>query len=97
MQNENYSADLIITICSGTYTLDQWELLRWIVQKTLQGQKLYAKGTWAGKHISGQLLPHSIDRTQPELTRSTLVDLITTKGTHTFNCKYLTRIEITNP
>lgn len=47
MQNENYSADLTLTICGGTYTLDTWELLRWIVQKTLQGQKLYAKGTLA--------------------------------------------------
>ena len=97
MQNETYSQDITLTICGGTYTLDPWELLRWIVQKTLQGQKLYAKGTWAGKRISGQLLPRSIDRTQTELTRSTLVDIITNKGLRTVNCKHLTHIEITHP
>lgn len=97
MQNETYSPDITLTICGGTYTLDQWELMRWIVQKTLQGQKLYCKGEWAGRRISGKLLPHSIDRTQPELTRSTLVDLITNKGLRTVNCKHLTHIEITHP
>lgn len=92
MQINTYAPDITLIICGGTYMLDPWELMRWIVQKTLQGQKLYCKGTWASTFISGQLLPHSIDRTQPELTRSTLVDLITNEGLRTFNCKYLTHI-----
>ena len=93
MQNENYSPDITLTICGGTYTLDPWELMRWIVQKTLQGQKLYAKGTWAGRRISGQLLPHSIDRTQKELTRCLHVEVLTERGTYTTHCKNLTHID----
>lgn len=92
MQNETYSSDLTLTICGGTYMLDPWELMRWIVQKTLQGQKLYCKGTWASRPISGQLLPHSIDRTQRELTRCLYVDVLTDEGTYTTHCKNLTYI-----
>ena len=93
MQNETYSPDITLTICGGTYTLDPWELMRWIVQKTLQGQKLYGKGTWAGRRNSGQLLPHSIDRTQKELTRCLYVEVLTERGTYTTHCKNLTHID----
>lgn len=93
MQNETYSSDISLIICGGSFTLDPWELLRWIVQKTLQGQKLYAKGTWAGERISGQLLPHSIDRTQRELTRCLYVDVLDERGTYTTHCKCITHID----
>ena len=93
MQNETYSPDITLTICGGTYTLDPWELMRWIVQKTLQGQKLYCKGEWDGERISGQLLPHSIDRTQPELTRWLYVDVLDELGTYTIHCKCITNID----
>lgn len=93
MQNETYSSDLTLTICGGTYTLDTWELMRWIVLKTLQGQKLYCKGECARKRISGQLLPHSIERTQKELTRCLYVDVLTDRGTYTTHCKNLNHID----
>ena len=93
MQNETYSPDITLTICGGTYTLDPWELMRWIVQKTLQGQKLYCKGEWAGRRISGQLLPHSIDRTQKELTRCLYVEVLTERRTYTTHCKNLNHID----
>lgn len=93
MQNETYSPDITLTICGGAYTLDPCELMRWIVQKTLQGQKLYCKGEWAGRRISGQLLPHSIDRTQKELTRCLYVEVLTERGTYTTHCKNLTHID----
>lgn len=90
--NEIFSGTLTLYICNGINTLDEWDLLRWIVLKTLAGTELYAKAEWAGKHISGRLLPHSIDRTQHSLTRSLLVDVITDDGTYTFHCKCLTHI-----
>ena len=93
MNTEIYPSELTLIICGGTYMLDPWELMRWIVQKTLQGQKLYCKGTWASEPISGQLLPHSIDRTQRELTRCLHVDVLTDKGTYTTHCKKLTHID----
>lgn len=77
-------------------TLDGWELLRWIVLKTLEGTKLYAKGEWAGRQVSGQLLPHSIDRTQKGLTRCLLVDILTGNGTCTIHCRKLTHIDLLN-
>lgn len=98
MQNETYSSNLTLTICGGTYMLDPWELMRWIVKKHFEyGKRLKGRANYHGTELRGVLLPHSIDRTQTELTRSTLVDLITNEGLRTFNCKYLTHIEITHP
>lgn len=85
-------------ICNCSTIIGEWDLMRWIVKKHFEyGKRLTARANYHGAELRGVLLPRSIDRTQPELTRSTLVDLITTKGTHTFNCKYLTHIEITHP
>lgn len=68
----------------GAYALDN--------KKNLTGSQLTATAVYKGKSLSGQLRPHSIDRTQVELTRSCLVDLLTVEGTFTFNCKHLISI-----
>ena len=90
--DNSYSPDLTLIICGGEVTLDPWELMRWIVLKTLQGQKLYCKGSWAGSAISGQLLPHSIDRTQKELTRCLYVDVLD-KHPYTTHIEKITHID----
>lgn len=98
MNTEIYPSELTLIICGGTYMLDEWELMRWIVKKHLEyGARLKARAVYCGAELRGILRPRSIDRTVHELTRSTLVDLITNKGLRTFNCKYLTHIEITHP
>lgn len=80
-------------ICNVQTILGEWDLMRWIVKKHLEyGTRLKARATYCGAELRGILRPRSIDRTQPELTRSTLVDLITNEGLRTFNCKYLTHI-----
>ena len=86
-----------LLICGSECTVDPWELMRWIVCKHHRyGERLTACADYFGyKH--GVLRPRSIDLTQPVLTRSLLVDLITKDGTHTFNCKYLTHITINEP
>ena len=97
MNPETHPDIITLEICGGSVTLGPWELMRWIVQKTiLQGQTLYARGECAATPINGKLLPHSVDRTQRELTRSLLVDILTDNGTYTINCKHLTLI-YTNP
>lgn len=90
--DNSYSPDLTLIICGGSFTLDPWELMRWVVLKTLQGQKLYCKGSWAGSAISGPLLPHSIDRTQKELTRCLYVDVLD-KQTYTTHIERITHID----
>ena len=86
-----------IEICGCPCELDPWELIRWIVIKHLEGTALHAEATCYGTRISGELHPHSIDRTQHELTRSTLVDIHTPDGTVTCNCKHLTKITLLHP
>ena len=83
-----------VNICGFPNILDTWELIHWITAKTLTGSKLTASAFYHNTYLKGQLLPHSIDGTQFELTRSLLVDLITPQGTYTFNCKHLTDIEL---
>ena len=94
MNTETHPDIISLKICGCGVTLDPWELMRWIVQKTiLQCQTLYASGECAATPINGKLLPHSVDRTQYELTRSLLVDILTDNGTYTITCKHLTRID----
>jgi len=90
--DNSYSSDLTLIICGGSFTLVPWELMRWIVLKTLQGQKLYCKGSWAGSAISGQLLPHIIYRTQKELTRCLYVDVLD-KHPYTTHIEQITHID----
>lgn len=85
-------------ICNCSTIIGEWDLMRWIVKKHFEyGKRLTARAVYCGAELRGILRPRSIDRTQTELTRSTLVDLITKDGTHTFNCKYLTHITINEP
>ena len=84
---------LNVNICGFLNIVDPWELMHWITKKILAGSQLTATAVYMGKSISGKLKPHSIDRTQVELTRTCLVDLLTVEGTFTFNCKHL--IDIT--
>lgn len=94
MEQEHTPILLNVIICGGLNILDPWELIWWVTKKYLDGSQLTAKAEYMGKSIYGQLKPHSIERTQAALTRSCLVDLLTEKGTFTFNCKHLKEIDI---
>jgi hypothetical protein len=89
MEQERTPSLLNVNICGFPNILDPWDLIRWITLKFLAGSQLTATAVYFGKRISGQLKPHSLERTQQELARSCLVDLLTEKGTFTFNCKHI--------
>lgn len=85
---------LKVNICGFPNFLSPWVLMRYITRNFCAGSLMRATALYQGIRISGQLKPHSIDRTQAELTRSRLVDLLTEDGTFTLNCKYLKEIDL---
>ena len=79
-----------LTICGIQSIIDEWELMRWIIIKTVvEGLTLYGE---ANNGKKGLLRAHALQRFQKDLTMDTLIDLLTYEGTWTLRCKTLTQI-----
>lgn len=88
---------LKLTICGCFCELEKAELMRWIVSKYLQyGSRMTARASKNGTaEVSGILQPMSVDRTQQEKTRSSLVRLYNPFGqSWVCDAKHLISIEI---